>query len=176
MRYRRARIDGATYFFTVNLAERSSRLLVDRIDDLREAVRGVRQEHPFEILAWVVMPDHIHAVWRLPESDADYATRWALINAGFSRRIPKTERIRESRERKGERGIWQRRFWEHLIRDDTDLQRHVDYTHYNPVKHGYAPRAVDWQFSSIHRYVRQGLVFADWGCEDDGRCDFGERR
>jgi putative transposase len=107
MRSRRARIDGATYFFTVNLAERSGRLLVDRIDDLREVVRRVRQEHPFEILAWVAMPDHLHAVWRLPEGDADYSMRWALIKAGFSRRIPAGERIRASRERKSERGIWQ---------------------------------------------------------------------
>ena len=139
MHYRRALVEGATYFFTVNLAERSSRLLVDRVGDLREVVRRVREEHPFEIVAWVVMPDHIHAIWRLPENDANYSKRWALIKAGFSRAMPKTERIRESRERKGERGIWQRRFWEHLIRDDTDLQRHVDYTHYNGCNPSSAP-------------------------------------
>ena len=121
MRYRRALIPGASYFFTVNLADRSARLLVERIADLREVVRDVRRAHPFEIVAWVVLPDHLHAVWTLPDGDADYATRWGLIKAGFSRRIPKGERIRASRARKGERGIWQRRFWEHLIRDDRDL-------------------------------------------------------
>ena len=175
MRYRRASIPGATYFLTVNFAERSTWLLVDRASDLREVVRRVRQQHPFEMVAWVVMPDHIHAIWQLPESDAAYSTRWALIKAGFSRVIPTTERIRESREGKGARGIWQRRFWEHLIRDDKDLQRHVDYTHYNPVKHGYVRNAVDWPFFSIHRYVRLGWVASDWGCSDDGDGDFGER-
>ena len=176
MRYRRALVGGAAYFFTVNLAARSSRLLVDHVEELREAVRQVQNRHPFEVLAWVVMPDHLHAIWQLPQNDADYSTRWALINAGFSRAIPKNQRIRESRERKGERGIWQRRFWEHLIRDESNLQRHVDYTHYNPVKHGYVPRAAEWPFSSSHRYVRLGWVDADWGCPDGGDGDFGERR
>ncbi|WP_295445987.1 transposase [uncultured Thiodictyon sp.] len=176
MRYRRALLEGATYFFTVNLADRSSRLLVDRVADLREAVRRVRLDHPFDIIAWVVMPDHVHAVWRLPDTDADYSTRWALIKANFSRTIPKAERIGESRQGKGERGIWQRRFWEHVIRDETDLQRHVDYTHYNPVKHGYVQRAVDWPFSSFQWYLRRGWVSADWGCAGDDNSDFGERR
>jgi putative transposase len=175
MRYRRALIEEATYFFTVNLAERSSRLLLDRVDDLREVVRDVHKVHPFEIIAWVVLPDHLHAVWRLPESDADYSGRWGLIKSNFSRRIPKGERIRDSRRKKGERGIWQRRFWEHLIRDDADLQRHVDYTHYNPVKHGHARRAIDWPFSSIHKYVSLGWVTEDWGCVDAFTEDFGER-
>jgi len=175
MRYRRAMVEGATFFFTVNLAERSSRILVDRVGDLPEVARRVREEHPFVIIAWVVNADHIDAIWRRPENDADYSTRWALIKTGFSRAVPKTEQIRYSRERKGERGIWQRRFWEHLIRNDTDLQWHVDYTHYDPLKHGYVRRAVDWPFSSIHRYVRLGWVSSDWGCPDDGDGDFGER-
>ena len=174
MRYRRALIGGATYFFTVNLANRSHHLLVDRIEDLREVVRDVRRAHPFEIVAWVVMPDHLHAIWQLPDDDDDFAMRWGLIKAGFSRRIPKDERIRPSRMKKGERGIWQRRFWEHLIRDDSDRQRHVDYIHYNPVKHGYVQRAVDWPFSTFHRFLRLGWVTADWGCQDDFTGDFGE--
>ena len=136
MRYRRAYHAGATYFFTVNLADRSLRLLVDHIDALRDAVRHVRRDHPFNIIAWVVLPDHLHAIWQLPDGDADFSTRWALIKANFSRRVPTGERIRDSRRQKGERGIWQRRFWEHLIRDDRDLQIHVDYIHFNPVKHG----------------------------------------
>jgi putative transposase len=174
MRYRRAVIPGASYFFTVNLADRSARLLVERIADLREVVRDVRRAHPFRIVAWVVLPDHLHAVWTLPEGDADYATRWGLIKAGFSRRIPKEERIRASRARKGERGIWQRRFWEHLIRDDRDLSRHVDYIHYNPVKHGYVDRAIDWPYSTFRRDLRRGHVTADWGVREDAVGDFGE--
>lgn len=126
MRYRRSRTEGGTYFFTVNLADRSSRLVVDQVETLREAVREVRSAHPFEIVAWVVMPEHIHAVWQLPQDDADYSTRWGLIKSKFSRRVPKGERIGDSRRTKGEWGLWQRRFWEHLVRDETDLQRCVE--------------------------------------------------
>lgn len=175
MRYRRANTAGGTYFFTVNLADRSSGLLVERVDDLRNAVRVVHRRHPFEILAWVVLPDHLHAVWTLPPDDADFSTRWALIKAGFSRSVPSGESIRTSRQQKGERGIWQRRFWEHQIRDDRDLQRHVDYVHINPVKHGYANRAADWPWSSIHRYIRSGAVTADWGADIAVELSAGER-
>lgn len=126
MDYRRAHNSGGTYFFTVNLANRSSRLLVERVDTLRAVVREVRQRHPFEIIAWVVLPDHLHAIWTLPPGDAGFPTRWALIKAGFSRRIDPGENVNASRATKGERGIWQRRFWEHLIRDENDLARHVD--------------------------------------------------
>ncbi|VFM94998.1 MAG: putative transposase [Candidatus Kentron sp. G] len=170
MRYRRMRFDGAAYFFTVNLADRSSCLLVERIGDLRVVVGEVRRAHPFEIVAWVVLPDHLHALWRMPEGDTDYPTRWALIKAGFSRTIPKVEQIVHSRKKKGERGIWQRRYWEHTIRDDTDLGRHMSYIHYNPVKHGYVRRAMDWEFSTFHRYVRIGWIPEDWGHGED----FGE--
>jgi len=176
MRYRRVLFKGATYFFTVNLADRRSDLLVEKVGDLREVVRNVHKVHPFEIIAWVVMPDHLHAVWRLPEGDSDYAMRWTLIKANFSRRLPKFEQISDSRRKKGERGIWQKRFWEHTIRDDNDLQRHVDYTHYNPVKHGLVGKASDWQFSSIHRSIRMGWITEDWGCADEFSEDFGERR
>lgn len=165
MRYRRANAAGGTYFFTVNLADRSRRLLVDRIDDLRASVRLVKQRHPFEICAWVVLPDHLHAIWTLPADDADFSTRWALIKAGFSRRIERGERIGASRCAKGERGPW-RRFREHQIRDETDLQRHVDYAHFNPVKHGHASRAADWPFSSIHRSIRAGDLPEDWAVGD----------
>ena len=174
MRYRRTRQPGGTYFFTVNLAERSGSLLTDRIDDLRRIVRNVKRSHPFDILAWVVLPDHLHAIWILPEDDGDCATRWMLIKAGFSRSIPKGERVRASRLAKGERGVWQRRFWEHLIIDDDDLARHVDYVHINPVKHGHAARAADWPYSSIHRYMRAGLVRDDWAAAD-GDFEAGER-
>ena len=175
MRYRRTLIEGATYFYTVNLAERSSRLLVDLVADLRKVVRDVRKAHPFEIIAWVVLPDHLRAVWRLPESDADYSTRWGLIKSGFSRAVRKGERIRESRKKKGERGVWQRRFWEDLIRDDIDFQRHIDYTHYNPVKHGYVERPIECAYSSLHRHVRRGWVGGDWGCAEHVGGDVSER-
>ncbi len=110
----------------------------------------------------VVLPDHLHAIWALPPGDADYPLRWALIKSTFSRSLPKTEFIRDSRLAKRERGIWQRRYWEHQIRDEADLQAHVDYLHFNPVKHGYVRCVADWPFSSFHRYVRQGLLPADW--------------
>ena len=163
MHYRRSRATGGTFFFTVNLADRQGDLLVAHIEALRAAMRSTRQVHPFEIVAMAVLPDHLHAIWRLPEGDADYPVRWSLIKAGFSRSLPKTESIRDSRARKRERGIWQRRYWEHQIRDDDDLLRHVDYVHFNPVKHGYVERAIDWPCSSIHRFVREGAVSETWG-------------
>ena len=167
MRYRRVLSAGGTYFFTVNLAVRSSRLLVDRIDELRASVRGVKARHPFEIVAWVVLPHHLHAIWTLPLGDSDYSTRWMLIKSAFSRRIEVDEPIRASRVRKGERGIWQRRFWEHCIRDENDLQRHLDYVHFNPVKHGYAERASAWPYSSIHRAIANGELPVDWAAATD---------
>ena len=175
MRYRRANTAGGTYFFTVNLADRSSRLLVERIDTLRQAVRTVKRRHPFEIVAWVVLPDHMHAVWTLPPDDADFSTRWLLIKASFSRAIEHGETIRDSRLHKGERGIWQRRFWEHQIRDENDLARHVDYVHINPVKHGYAAKASEWPYSSILRYIREGTLTTDWACDPDELGLGGER-
>ena len=151
MRYRRTDVAGATYFFTVNLAERHRTLLTEHIALLRTVMHGVKQRHPFHIDAMVILPDHLHCVWTLPQGDADYPLRWTLIKAGFSRRIPKTEWRNVSRVDKGERGVWQRRYWEHLIRDERDYARHVDYIHFNPVKHGYVQRAADWPYSSIHR-------------------------
>ena len=162
MHYRRAHVPGGTYFFTVALADRRSTLLTDQADGLREIVRAVRLRHPFEIVAMVLLPDHLHAIWQLPPGDADYATRWALVKAGFSRGIPKGERVSPSRAAKRERGIWQRRYWEHLIRDERDLQAHVDYIHYNPVKHGYVVRPSAWPHSSIHRHIRMGWLTEDW--------------
>lgn len=175
MRYRRILEQGATDFFSVNLADRSSRVLVDRVDDLREVVRRARREHPFEILAWVVLRDHMHTVWELTAGDAEYPTRWALIKAGFSRAIPRTEPIGSSRRVKGDRGIWQRRYWEHRIRDDKDLERHADYIHFNPVKHGHSARAVDWPYSSFHWYVRRRWVGEDWACGEPLEGEHGER-
>jgi putative transposase len=174
MRYRRADVPGGSYFFTVNLADRTSSLLVERVEILREAVRYVKQRRPFEILGWVVLPEHMHAIWTLPEEDSDYSTRWRLIKHHFSRFIEPQELPSPSKQRKGERGIWQRRFWEHQIRDEKDLQSHLDYVHINPVKHGYVARASDWPYSSIHGYIRQGLIARDWACEPDTSLSTGE--
>ena len=163
MRYRRATVAGGTYFFTVNLAERRRTILVDEVETLRMVIREVKQRHPFHIDAMIILPDHLHAVWTLPVGDHDFATRWMLIKAGFSRRIAAGERRNPSRASKGERGIWQRRYWEHLVRDDGDYARHVDYVHFNPVKHGHVTRAADWPYSSIHRYIASGVITPDWG-------------
>ena len=121
--YRRLWVRGATYFFTVNCAERKrNHILVDNIDLLRSAIKKVKANHPFVINAIVVLPEHMHCIWTLPPGDADFKTRWALIKAGFSRGLPKGERQSTSRLKRGERGIWQRRFWEHLIRDEEDYR------------------------------------------------------
>jgi putative transposase len=151
------------------LAQRQgNRLLVERIGAFRAAFDAVRVNHPFRADAVVVLPDHLHCVMTLPEGDADYATRWSLIKANFSRQVEKNERITASREKRRERGIWQRRFWEHMIRDQDDFNRHVDYIHWNPVKHGWVSRVSDWPHSSFHDYVRRGIYPPDWGGTKDG--------
>ena len=161
--YRRMWVPGGTYFFTVNLLERHRQLLVDRIGDLRTAFRAAHAARPFEVLAIVILPDHLHCLWRLPPGDFDNANRWAQIKAGFSRRLPMDEHRSARHIARRERGIWQRRYWEHLIRDENDLRRHVEYIHFNPVKHGCAVRALDWPHSSFHRWVERGEYPADWG-------------
>jgi putative transposase len=165
--YRRYRLAGGTYFFTVNLADRNRTLLVDHIDTLREAFRDVKAAHPFEIDAIVIMPEHLHTIWTLPDGDHDFSQRWRQIKSAFSREIAKEEQISKSRLRKQERGIWQRRFWEHAIRNEEDFRRHVDYIHFNPVKHGYVQNVSDWPHSSFHRYVRLGVLPEDWAGIDD---------
>ena len=164
--YRRVWVPGGTFFFTVNLLERRNRrLLVEHIDHLRAAFRDAQRARAFEVIAIVVLPEHLHCLWRLPEGDADNADRWARIKSGFSRRLPKTERRSDARVAKRERGIWQRRFWEHMVVDENDLQTHFDYIHFNPVKHGYVARAVDWPYSSLHRYIDSGELSEDWACD-----------
>lgn len=153
---------GGTFFFTVALLERDRRLLVERVDDLRASFREVKAERPFILDAVVVLPDHLHCIWPLPPDDADFSTRWRLVKGRFSRRIELGERLSERRGRKGERGIWQRRFWEHAIRDQRDFERHVDYIHYNPVRHGHVTRVADWPHSSFQRYVKAGIYAPDW--------------
>ena len=161
-KYRRNRVPGGTYFFTVNLLDRSSRLLTENIDAFRAAVRQVRARKAFHIDAWSVLPDHTHCVWTLPTGDTDYSARWKVIKIAFAKTLPKTERLSAVRLRKGERGIWQRRFWEHTIRDERDYAAHVDYVHINPLKHGLVQRIADWPYSTFHRYVAAGIYPSDW--------------
>jgi len=141
--YRRNRIPGGTYFFTVNLQDRKSQMLVLHINELRAAVRKAKQSRPFYIDAWVILPDHLHCIWTLPAHDDDYSSRWQAIKKTFSKSIQETEYRSETKRKRHERGIWQRRFWEHTITDDRDYAAHIDYIHYNPVKHGWAKAAKD---------------------------------
>ncbi len=165
--YLRPKVSGATIFFTVNLALRGSKLLVTEIDRLRWAVGKTRGERPFHVDAWVVLPDHMHAVWTLPAGDADFSTRWGAIKARFSKSVRWagfTPPIPQTRPgggvnpalRKGQVGVWQKRFWEHHIRDAADYEAHVRYCWTNPVKHGVVEKPEDWPFSSIHRDIRGG--------------------
>jgi len=173
--YRRNFVPGGSFFFTVNLLDRRSRFLTAHIGALRAAFRETKMRHPFSIEAIVVLPDHLHAMWTLPKGDSDFATRWRLIKSRFSRALPVGEQISESRASKGERGIWQRRYWEHTLRDENDFARHADYIHFNPVKHGHVTRVADWPHSSFHRMVKLGVYPADWaGDAQDGEDEFGE--
>ncbi|MCB1961223.1 MAG: transposase [Rhodocyclaceae bacterium] len=161
--YRRAWHPGGTWFFTVNTLERhGNNLLTRHADLLREVVREVRRHHPFAIHGWVVLPDHMHCIIELPPGDTNFATRWRLIKAGFSKKLPATERRSKVRRARGERGIWQRRYWEHLIRDEDDFRAHMDYLHFNPVKHGHVAHVADWPHSTFHRWVAAGIYAADW--------------
>jgi len=174
--YRRNFIPGGCFFFTVNLADRRRRLLTEHVDALRTAFRETHQRHPFTTDAIVVLPDHLHAVWTLPDSDRDFATRWRLIKSTFSRHFAVDERISASRAAKNERGIWQRRYWEHTIRNEEDLARHIDYVHINPVKHGLVKQVRDWPHSSFHPMVKSGIYPEDWaGDFSDLGGSFGER-
>jgi putative transposase len=161
-RYRRLKIEGGTFFFTLTLADRGTDLLVHHIEHLRRVYADVQKRLPFETVAICILPDHIHALWRLPQGDADYASRLSRFKAAFSRGLAPASTLSKSKIAKREKGIWQRRYWEHAIRDDTDFERHVGYIHYNPVKHGLVEHVADWPFSSFHRYVAQGLLPADW--------------
>ena len=160
--YRRERTTGALWFFTTALENRNSRLLVEHIDALRNSVNAVRKRHPFTIHAWVTLPDHIHTIWSLPEADTRFGMRWGLIKAGFSRKVEVSGKHTTSLRNRRERGIWQRRFWEHRIRNEDDLRRHCDYIHYNPVKHGLVESVADWPYSSFHHFVRRDIYPTEW--------------
>jgi putative transposase len=174
--YRRAFVPGGCWFFTANLLDRKRTLLVDRVGDLRDAVAATRERFPFVINAFVILPDHLHTVWTLPPEDADFSVRWRLIKSRFSKAIPKGEQLTRVRERRGERGIWQRRFWEHLIRDEADYARHIEYCYINPTKHGLVARVQDWPHSSFHRDVREGIFPPDWAGDFEHTGEFGEAK
>ncbi len=164
-RYRRLKIEGGLFFFTLALADRGSDLVVRHIERVRGAYAAVQERRPFETVAICILPDHVHAIWQLPEGDADYAWRIGFFKSTFSRALAPAPMRSTSKIAKREKGVWQRRYWEHAIRDDADLGRHVDYIHYNPVKHGIVRAVADWPHSSFHRYVAQGILPADWGGE-----------
>ena len=159
--YRRNRVAGGSYFFTVTLHDRQSCVLTEHIDLLRTAVHATQCARPFVIDAIVILPEHLHTIWTLPPGDTDYSGRWRAIKSHFTRTLRKAGQP-VSRHTNGEYALWQRRFWEHTLRDERDRQQHVDYIHYNPVKHGYVPAVADWPYSSFHRYVKQGLLPENW--------------
>ena len=161
--YRRIWTPGGTYFFTVNLADRKGTdLLTRHIQALRHAVWSARRSHPFIIHAWVVLPDHLHCIIELPPNDSNYAIRWRIIKTRFSMALPVGEKRSLSRRRRGERGIWQRRYWARVIVDDADMNTHMDYVHVNPVKHGLVERVVDWPYSTFHHWVDKGVYPESW--------------
>ncbi len=141
-------------------------MLVDCIDELRSAYRSVVADRDIETIAICVLPDHLHAIWVMQDGDADYSSAWALIKARFSRAMVKRDPSLTANTH-GEYLVWQRRFWEHTIRDERDLENHVEYIHYNPVKHGHSARPIDWPHSSFHRFVRDGVLPNDWAVAAD---------
>jgi putative transposase len=169
VRYRRNIVPGGTFFFTVTLRDRRSSHLTNHISNLRNAFRVARRERPFAIDAIVILPEHLHAIWTLPDGDADFSGRWRRIKGHFSRNVAATEPSLK-RKADGEYRLWQSRFWEHIIRNDNDFARHVDYIHFNPVRHGLVSRVADWAYSSFHAYVRESVLPADWAgnVADDG--------
>jgi len=166
--YRRARVPGGIFFFTVvTFRRRPLFAQPEHRQILREAVQVVRQRHPFTVNAWVLLPEHMHCVWTLPAGDSDFSTRWSLIKSGFSRRAKASCHLEhwmsDSKRKHRETTIWQRRFWEHQIRSNEEYQIYMDYTHFNPVKHGLVARVADWPYSTFHRYVKLGVYPEDWG-------------
>jgi len=166
--YRRNYTKGGTLFFTAVTYGRNPIFLSENaVELLNKSFQYVVSKRPFEIDAMVILPDHLHCIWTLPENDFDFSLRWRLLKSFFSRKYLGTMTITESMREKREKGVWQRRFWEHTIRDQQDYNRHCDYIHYNPVKHGFVTSPGDWVNSSFRRFVDKGLYPADWGCDVD---------
>ena len=172
-RYRRDSTPGGTWFFTVVTQNRRPILCDEAVRAaLHDAIVLTRVNWPFRIDAWVLLPDHLHCIWTLPDGDADFPTRWNLIKRRTSAALKVTYfnagMMTPSKTSRRELTFWQRRYWEHRIRDDHDFERHADYIHFNPVKHGCVKTPQEWEHSSIHRYQRDGIYPPDWGC--DGSC------
>ena len=180
--YRRVNVPNGMYFFTVVTFRRQKILCEPEIrESLRTAIKSVRENHPFVIDAWVLLPDHLHCLWKMPENDMDFAKRWAMIKRSVTKtcgaRYYRDDWMNVSKKRRKESTLWQRRYWEHLIRDEEDLNRHRDYIHYNPVKHGLVNRVVDWPYSTFHGYVKRGVYSNQWGDNElfkDDQDDYGE--
>ncbi|MDH4871961.1 transposase [Pseudomonas sp. BN515] len=173
--YRRARDPGALYFFTLVTHLRKPVLTHPAVrNTLREAIICTRERFPFDIHGWVLLPDHLHCIWQLPPDDHDFGRRWSIIKRQVSQQCAEVSPRTRSQQARRELSFWQRRFWEHRIRNEADYQRHMDYLHWNPVKHGLVNRVSDWPWSSFHCLVREGVYPADWGGvgEIDGK--FGE--
>lgn len=170
MRYRRTSVPGASYFFTLVTHQRK-RVFADarNVERWHAAVSKVQRTRPFIVEAQVVLPDHVHMIWTLPENDADYATRIRLVKTALTKDVSLQATgatTNASRAGKGERDVWQRRYWEHLIRDERDFQAHVDYIHLNPVQHGFVARPGDWLHSTFRSWLEQGAYEPWWGSED----------
>ena len=165
--YRRLKTAGGCYFFTVVTYKRNPILThPDVRNALRKAIIDVRQSMPFVIDAWVLLPDHLHCVWTLPQGDDDYSARWSRVKRQVSREcryLLGEQQLSDSQKTRREIQFWQRRFWEHQIRDEADFEHHLNYIHFNPVKHGYCQVASQWQWSTLHRFIQQGVLSADWG-------------
>jgi putative transposase len=177
--YIRSRAFGGTYFITIVTYQR--RPILTRPDNvmlLREIIGSVKNQYPFSIDAWVLLPDHMHCIWSLPDGDRDFSKRIGLIKSGFSKQVKPEFRFNhcasESRHKHRESTIWQRRFWEHTILDERDFRQHMDYVHFNPVKHGLVQRVVDWPYSTFHRYVQQNVYPPDWAGDAQIDGNFGE--
>lgn len=164
--YRRNFVPGGSYFFTVTLRDRTSRVLVDRVDDLRAAYDRVHRDRPFTTDAIVILPDHLHCIWTLPDGDADYSERWRAIKSRFTMACRKAG-LPLLKDESGAYDLWQRHFWEHTIRDEIDFENHAAYIHFNPVKHGHSASPVDWPHSSIHRYIAHGILNENWSVAPD---------
>lgn len=159
--YRRNYVAGGCYFFTVTLRSRKATTLTDNMHLLRQAFREELNKRPFVINGIVVLPEHLHTVWTLPENDADYSGRWQAIKGSFTKALSKEGKA-GTKNKRGEYDVWQKRFWEHTLRNETDYLRHLDYIHYNPVKHGLVQYVADWPYSSFHQFVRDGILPKDW--------------
>jgi putative transposase len=175
--YRRSKVEGGTFFFTVVTWHRNpifiqpeSRII------LHEVWTFVQARRPFHTDAICLLPDHLHCIWTLPENDSDYSLRWREIKRLFTHQylaeIGQTEEPNLSHQKRNESAVWQRRFWEHTIRNEEDLNNHINYIHFNPVKHRLVSRPQDWEWSSFHRYIKMGMVDEDWGDEFSSQIRF----